>query len=126
VNGERDIEEAHLSNWHSASQALCNMSNLMEEEPLFEIRVFSMVLNADHNLSSVRAHRAVKLSTGALSFQFTELLDSTNTWTYACLVRAILTNYAVKELCPALKSAIVQIMNRRRIAGPRPKRRTNL
>jgi hypothetical protein len=103
VNAETDIEEAYLSNLHGASQALYNMYNLMEEEPLFKIQVFSIVLNAHHNLSSVQAHRAVKLSNRALSFQFTELLDLTDTLNYACLVRAILTNYAVKELCPALK-----------------------
>ena len=53
VNAKTDIEEAYLSNLHSASQALYNMYNLMEEEPLFEIWVFSIVLNAHYNLSSV-------------------------------------------------------------------------
>ncbi|KAH8666005.1 hypothetical protein BGZ60DRAFT_529259 [Tricladium varicosporioides] len=90
---------------------------------LEEVRVFSVVFNAQD--LGIRVHRAVKLPTGggALSFVFDELRPLNRyTKDEACLLtQAIITDYASKVLHPILKSTFAEIVNQEdeRIASKR-------
>jgi hypothetical protein len=123
-----DLQDAYTANLHSASQALYNIYNWMvrsgmEDIFLEEVRVFSVVFNAQD--LGIRVHRAVKLPDGggALCFQFDELRPLNRyTRDEACLlIKAILTDYAAKELHPTLKSAFAKIATQEdeRIASKR-------
>ncbi|KAH6678696.1 hypothetical protein B0J14DRAFT_583272 [Halenospora varia] len=123
-----DLQDAYTANLHSASQALYNIYNWMvrsNREDIFleEVRVFSVVFNAQD--LGIRVHRAIKLPTegGALSFGFDELrpLDRYTKDQACLLIQAIITDYAAKELHPTLKSTFAEIVNQEdeRIASKR-------
>jgi hypothetical protein len=112
-----DLQDAYTANLHSASQALYNIYNWMvraDMEDIFleEVRVFSVVFNAQD--LGIRIHRAAKLPTGggALCFQFDEFraLDRYTKDQACLLIKAIMTDYAAKELHPTLKSAFAEIV----------------
>jgi hypothetical protein len=112
-----DLQDAYTANLHSASQALYNMHSWMvrcDKEKLFleEVRVFSVVFNAQD--LGIRVHRAVKLPSrgGDLSFQCDELRPSGRyTKDQACLlIKSILDDYAAKELHSILKSTFAEIV----------------
>ena len=111
-----DLQEAFLTNLHSASQALYNIYNWMiranHEDKFFkEVRVFSIAFNAKDLF--VRVHRCEKISTGALGFRFDkfEVLNGYTKDDACSLVKAILTDYAERELHPILKSTFDQVVN---------------
>jgi hypothetical protein len=123
-----DLQDAYTANLHSASQALYNIYNWMvranmEDVFLEEVRVFSVVFNAQD--LGIRVHRGVKLPTGggALCFQFDELrhLDRYTRDQACLLIKAIMTDYAAKELHPILKSTFAEIVTQEdeRIASKR-------
>jgi hypothetical protein len=123
-----DLQDAYTANLHSASQALYNIYNWMvragHEESFFNtVRVFSLVFNAQD--LSVRVHRAVQLPTGggALGFHFDEFSPlGRYSKDQACLlIKTILTDYAVEELHPTLKSTFVDVVNQEdeRVASKR-------
>ena len=94
-----------------------------EDKFLQNVRVFSVVFNADE--LCIRVHRAMKLATGggALSYHFDQFRPlSRYTKDQACsLIRTILTEYSVKDLHPILKSAFstIIIQENQRIASKR-------
>ncbi|RFU25001.1 hypothetical protein B7463_g11332, partial [Scytalidium lignicola] len=123
-----DLQDAYVANLHSASQALCNIYSWMvranqEEIFLKKVRVFSVVFNAQD--LGIRVHRAIKLSSGggALTFQFDEFRPLARyTKNQACLlIKAIMTDYAAKELYLILKSTFADIVTQEdeRIASKR-------
>jgi hypothetical protein len=85
-----------------------------EDKFLQNVRVFSVVFNAQE--LGIRAHRAVKLATGggSLSYHFDEFrpLDRYTKDQACSLIRTILTEYSVKELHPIPKSAFSEIIRR--------------
>jgi len=110
-----DLQDAYTANLHSASQALYNIYNWMvrsDNEDIFleKVRVFSVVFNAQD--LGIRIHRAVKLPSGggALSFQFDEFrpLDRYTRDQACLLIKAIIADYAAKELHPILKSTFAE------------------
>lgn len=110
-----DLQDAEMANLHSASQALYNMYTWMvragQEEAFFDqIRVFSLVFNAQD--LSVRVHRVLQQPDGNLSFRFDEFHAAARyTKDSACLlIESILTDYAARELHPALKTAFAEII----------------
>jgi hypothetical protein len=112
-----DLQDAYTANLHSASQALYNIYNWMvrsdnEDTFLQEVRVFSVVINAQD--LGVRVHRGVKLPSGGgtLCFQLDEfrLLDRYTRDQACLLIKAIINDYAAKELYPILKSTCANII----------------
>jgi hypothetical protein len=112
-----DLQDAYTANLHSASQALYNIYNWMDRsdnEDIFfkEVRVFSVVINAQD--LGVRVHRVVKLPSGGgtLCFQFDEfrLLDCYTRDQACLLIKVIINDYAAKELYPILKSTFASII----------------
>jgi hypothetical protein len=79
---------------------------------LEEVRVFSIVINAQD--LGVRVHRGVKLPSGGgtLCCQFDEfrLLDRYTRDQECLLIKAIINDYAAKELYPILKSTFASIV----------------
>ncbi|KAF4627531.1 hypothetical protein G7Y89_g10625 [Cudoniella acicularis] len=123
-----DLQDAYTANLHSASQALYNIYSWMvrsDKEDIFleQVRVFSVVFNAQD--LGVRVHRALKLATGggAISFQFDEFRPlGRYTKDSACLLmKAIITDYAAKELHPILKATFAETVSQEdgRIANKR-------
>lgn len=113
-----DLQDAFMANLHSASQALNNMHTWieranLEEECSEDVRVFSVVFNAQD--LGVRVHRIVKRTDGILSFQFDELRPLNRyTKDQACvLIQSILVDYAAKELHSTLKRAFREVISRR-------------
>ena len=113
-----DLQDAFMANLHSASQALYNMHTWierahLEEECSEDVRVFSVVFNAQD--LGVRVHRIVKRSDGTLSFQFDELRPLNRyTKDQACvLIQSILVDYAAKELHSTLKKAFREVISQR-------------
>lgn len=110
-----DLQDAEMANLHSASQALYNMYTWMvragQVETFFDqVRVFSVVFNAQD--LSVRVHRGYQQPDGELSFHFDEFspLDRYTKDSACLLVETILTDYAARELHPALKKAFTEII----------------
>ena len=110
-----DLQNAYMTNLHTASQALHNMYTwiVRTKEKLEDFfrtaRVFSLVLNA-HNLS-VRVHRLHPLENGAISYRFDEIWPLARySQIEACLlIKTIVNEYAAKELHPILKRAFAAV-----------------
>ncbi len=110
-----DLQEAHITNLHSASQALYNMYLWMvragKAETFFKtVRVFSFVFNAQD--LGVRVHRVSQLADGNIGFRFDEFSPlGRYSKDQACLlVKTILNNYAAQELHRELKAAFTEVV----------------